>query len=267
MAAELGFGPAKCGRLGFWRGSGRLVMRVSFQSLVKIKPSAAASNSFCLKTGLSESQLRNFRTVVLVRLLFPCHIATIDIGQNGEKSRPKKVKTGMKRSPSSAFTPHLDAPRDQYGAVCWRKTGTGLDILLITSRETGRWVIPKGWPVKGLTAATAAAREAWEEAGVEGKLGETCLGVFTYEKIMPENQSIPCAVAIYGLRVEKLSRRYPEQKQRRRKWFSAQKAAALVSEPELSALLLALDQEAQIAGAEAARKLKRPEPALPQIDS
>ena len=173
----------------------------------------------------------------------------------------------MKRSPSSAFAPNLDAPRSQYGAICWRKAARGLDVLLITSRETGRWVIPKGWPIKGISAAASAAREAWEEAGVEGKLCETCLGVFSYQKVMPEDHSIPCAVAIYGLRVEKLSRRYPEQRMRRRKWFGVREAASLVAEPELSALLLALDQDAQDAGADAAKKLKRPEPEPPQIDS
>lgn len=169
----------------------------------------------------------------------------------------------MKRSPSSAFAPIGDAPRSQFGAICWRKAEIGLDILLITSRETGRWVIPKGWLIKGISAAASAAREAWEEAGVEGKLCETCLGVFSYQKIMPEDHAIPCAVAIYGLRVEKLSRRYPEQRQRRRKWFAARDAAVLVAEPELSALLLALDHDAQDAGAEAAKKLKPPVPTPP----
>lgn len=169
----------------------------------------------------------------------------------------------MKRSPSSAFAPSLDAPRSQYGAICWRKAEAGLDVLLITSRETGRWIIPKGWPIKGTSAAASAAREAWEEAGVEGKLSETCLGVFSYQKIMPQDQSISCTVAIYGLRVEKLSRRYPEQRQRRRKWFAAREAAGLVAEPELSALLLALNHDAQDAGAVAAKKLKPPVPTPP----
>ncbi len=171
----------------------------------------------------------------------------------------------MKRSPSSAFARTSDEPRTQYGAVCWRQAETGLDVLLITSRETGRWVIPKGWPIKGLTAAAAAEREAWEEAGVEGKLCDTCLGVFSYQKILAEDQSIPCVVAIYGLRVEKLSRRYPEQHQRRRKWFAAAEAAQLVAEPELRTLLLALAQDAKNLGVDAvAKKLKPPTLTPPQ---
>ena len=170
----------------------------------------------------------------------------------------------MKRSPSSAFTSDPDVPRSQYGAICWRKAEAGLDVLLITSRETGRWVIPKGWPIKGISAAASAAREAWEEAGVEGKLCNTCLGVFSYQKLMPEDQAILCVVAIYGVRVEKLSRRYPEQRQRRRKWFAAREAAALVAEPELRALLLALDQDAK--DPVAVKKPKPAESARPQID-
>lgn len=167
----------------------------------------------------------------------------------------------MKRSPSSALAPIGDTLRTQYGAICWRTAEAGLDVLLITSRETGRWVIPKGWPIKGISAAACAEREAWEEAGVEGKLCETCLGVFSYQKIITEDQAIPCAVAIYGLRVEKLSRRYPEQRQRRRKWFAAREAADLVAEPELRVLLLALAQTAQEKGAAIVKKLCRPDPA------
>jgi 8-oxo-dGTP pyrophosphatase MutT (NUDIX family) len=164
----------------------------------------------------------------------------------------------MKRSPSSTFTPIGEAVRTQYGAICWRSAENGIDVLLISSRETGRWVIPKGWPIKGISAAASAAREAWEEAGVEGKLCDTCLGVFSYDKVMPEDQAIPCAVSIFGLRVEKLSRRYPEQHQRRRKWFAARDAAGLVAEPGLSALLLALDEASHQSATPLAKKLKPP---------
>lgn len=128
----------------------------------------------------------------------------------------------------------------QLGAICWRMHQGRIQILLITSRDTGRWVIPKGWPVKGLNGAGSAEREAWEEAGVEGKISKTCLGLFSYQKALEQDHCVPCVVAIYGLQVEKLSRRYPEQKQRQRKWFAAAEAAALVAEPELSALLTAI---------------------------
>ena len=150
----------------------------------------------------------------------------------------------MKRSPASAAYSIGEDPRTQYGAICWRKTGGRFDVLLITSRETGRWVIPKGWPTKGLSAAGCAEREAWEEAGVEGKVSKNCLGLFSYQKVLVQAQSMLCVVSIYGLRVEKLLRRYPEQRQRQRKWFAAGEAARLVAEPELRDLLLALADDA-----------------------
>jgi 8-oxo-dGTP pyrophosphatase MutT (NUDIX family) len=171
----------------------------------------------------------------------------------------------MKRSPSSAFAHKGGEPRTQYGAICWRKSDDGFDVLLITSRETGRWVVPKGWPISGMMAADAAAKEAWEEAGVEGKICDVCLGLFSYSKNLTDGQSVPCVVAIYGLRVEKLSRRYPEQHQRRRKWFTATEAAELVAEPELRILLLALAQDAKNLGPDAlAKKLKPPTLPAPQ---
>ncbi len=138
-----------------------------------------------------------------------------------------------------------ESARTQYGAICWRTSATGLDVLLITTRDTGRWIVPKGWPIKDCVGPEVAAREAWEEAGVEGKVCDTCLGVFSYQKLLPEDRSVPCVVAVYGLKVEKLSRRYPEQHQRQRRWFAAHDAAILVAEPGLSTLLMALETSTQ----------------------
>jgi 8-oxo-dGTP pyrophosphatase MutT (NUDIX family) len=162
------------------------------------------------------------------------------LGRTTQRRARSEFSSGMKHSPSTTNSQNGDDARTQYGAICWRKADGNIDVLLITSRETGRWVIPKGWPVKGLRGHGSAEREAWEEAGVEGKVGKTCLGLFSYQKVLPQDQCVPCVVAIYGLHVEKLSRRYPEQRQRQRKWFPADIAATLVAEPELSALFLAL---------------------------
>ncbi len=130
------------------------------------------------------------------------------------------------------------AVHSQFGALCWRLGPVGVEVLLITSRDTGRWVIPKGWPIAGLTPEASAAREAWEEAGVEGKPDPNCLGLYTYDKgFGAERPPLPCQVAVYGLHVAALSDRFPEKKQRRRKWFSPDKAARKVAEPGLQALL------------------------------
>ena len=133
----------------------------------------------------------------------------------------------------------LPAARLQVGALCWRKRRGQLQVLLITSRETGRWVIPKGWQMPGREHHDAAAQEAWEEAGVQGQVQPQSLGVFGYQKLYPAKPAISCEVEVFPLRVAKLQHKFPERDQRRRKWFSATKAAKLVHEQGLSDLLLA----------------------------
>jgi 8-oxo-dGTP pyrophosphatase MutT (NUDIX family) len=127
--------------------------------------------------------------------------------------------------------------RMQYGALCWRMGAAGVEVLLITSRDTGRWIIPKGWPMQGLAPEGAAAQEAWEEAGVEGVINPICLGRYGYHKSLSDTSQVPCAVAVYGLRVARLADKFPEAKERHREWFSPDAAAALVNEPDLAKLI------------------------------
>jgi 8-oxo-dGTP pyrophosphatase MutT (NUDIX family) len=146
---------------------------------------------------------------------------------------------------SLPLAPAKASPADcsvQYGAICWRMHRGKVEVLLITSRDTGRWVIPKGWPMDGLTPAQSAAREAWEEAGVEGAVTETGIGLFRYDKVMAPKPSLPCRVEVFALRVAKLKDKFPERGQRRRKWFAAEKAARRVDEPELRQLLAGLSE-------------------------
>lgn len=125
----------------------------------------------------------------------------------------------------------------QYGALCWRQGANGVEVLLITSRDTGRWVIPKGWPMPGLAPEAAAAQEAWEEAGAEGVISPICVGRFGYHKCLSVTASVPCAVVVFGMRVDGLAKTFPEVKERRRKWFSLAEAATLVAEPELALII------------------------------
>lgn len=126
----------------------------------------------------------------------------------------------------------------QYAALAWRRGETGgVEVLLITSRETRRWVIPKGWPIRGLRPHQAAAREAWEEAGVEGRPGARKLGVFDYDKRLSGGQLQPVRVEVYPLEVLEIHESWPEVSQRERRWLSAPEAATLVGEPGLSSLL------------------------------
>ena len=135
---------------------------------------------------------------------------------------------------------------DQIAALCWRMHRGRVQVLLVTSRDTGRWILPKGWPMTGKTPAEAAAVEAWEEAGVQGEIDDAApLGQYLYDKLRAPKDAIPCVVSIFALRVAKLSDNFPERKQRRRKWFDAHKAARKVAEPDLRALLMLLGQDGQ----------------------
>ena len=134
-----------------------------------------------------------------------------------------------------AKAPYRGLPATQIAALCWRVRDGALQVLLISSRETGRWVIPKGWPIDGLGPAAAAAREAWEEAGAEGQVAEAELGAFGYDKQL-KTSSVACSVVVFALQVRRLARRFPEHKQRQRKWVAPNEAARLVQEPELQAL-------------------------------
>ena len=128
-------------------------------------------------------------------------------------------------------------PRTQYAALPWRRRGDGIEVLLITSRETRRWVIPKGWPMKDRESADAAAQEAFEEAGVIGAPGRKSLGVYHYDKRLRSGRMQHVRVMVFPLEVAEERDIWPEMAQRDRNWTSPAEAAGLVDEPELRALL------------------------------
>lgn len=152
----------------------------------------------------------------------------------------------MKRNETRHFLPAGggEGPRTQFGALCWRMHRGRVEVLLITSRDTGRWVIPKGWPIAGKTPEGSAAQEAWEEAGVTGEATAAALGLYSYDKTRKSREALPCVVQVFALRVDALAKRFPERKERRRRWFPAEKAARLVAEPELRALMQQLSEDA-----------------------
>ncbi|WBU63978.1 NUDIX hydrolase [Paracoccus aerodenitrificans] len=128
----------------------------------------------------------------------------------------------------------------QVGAIC-RHVQTR-EILLITSRGTGRWIIPKGWPMSGLSVAGAAAQEAWEEAGVRGTVSPRSVGRYGYDKWQEQGFSIYIQVQVHLIEVERLEDDFPESEERTRQWFPVAKAAELVDEPGLKELLLKLER-------------------------
>lgn len=124
--------------------------------------------------------------------------------------------------------------------------------MLVSSRETRRWVLPKGWPMKGKKPHTVAATEALEEAGLLGKISKKPIGAYHYVKRMPNGAALDCEVEVFPFRVEKQRKNWRERDQRTTSWFAIADAAHLVDEPQLSALLLHFAQPAPAAEAEQA---------------
>jgi 8-oxo-dGTP pyrophosphatase MutT (NUDIX family) len=128
----------------------------------------------------------------------------------------------------------------QYGVIPYRVAADGVHVLLITSRETRRWVIPKGNPMKGCKPHKAAAIEAFEEAGVKGKVEREALGSFGYDKSVGR-KSVPCVVSVFPMHVRQELDAWPESGQRERTWVKREAAAGMVREPELADLLRSFD--------------------------
>ena len=113
-----------------------------------------------------------------------------------------------------------------------------MEVMLITSRRTHRWIVPKGWPEAGSTAAADAAREALEEAGISGEIAEKPFGAFHYLKERKHGDGTNCRVNLFPLKVTRQRRTWLEKASREAKWFPFAEAAALVAEPELKRLIL-----------------------------
>jgi 8-oxo-dGTP pyrophosphatase MutT (NUDIX family) len=130
------------------------------------------------------------------------------------------------------------ARRVQYGALPYRVNGGHrAEFMLVTSRETRRWIIPKGWPKRGKSPHRSAAREAFEEAGVVGAIGRRPIGSFSYEKRLKSGRSVECEVRVFPLEVKRQRKEWPEKQERRVKWLSASKAADKVKDPALSKII------------------------------
>ncbi|HEX3652557.1 MAG TPA: NUDIX hydrolase [Rhizomicrobium sp.] len=125
----------------------------------------------------------------------------------------------------------------QYAALPWRKVHGHLEILLVTTRTSRRWIVPKGWPVSGCKPAECAAREASEEAGVVGEVAAKPLGWFSYDKRLKSGDMLPCKVVVFPMEVMRQRRSWPEKGERQTRWCTIDEALARVPEAGLHRLI------------------------------
>jgi 8-oxo-dGTP pyrophosphatase MutT (NUDIX family) len=130
-------------------------------------------------------------------------------------------------------------PRQQYAAICYRVKKRGeIEVLVATSRDTGRWVIPKGWPMENKKAHQVAEQEAFEEVGVKGKAEKAAFGFYHYRKGLDNGIKVPVRVQVHLLKVDDCVKDFKEKGVRRIEWVSCEEAATRVNEPELKMLFL-----------------------------
>lgn len=116
----------------------------------------------------------------------------------------------------------------QVAALPYRLGDGGREVLLVTSRRSGRWILPKGWPYHGASLIKSAAREAYEEAGVQGLMGHNEIGRFVTTKLLDPG-TLSCLVLVYPLEVRVELDDWPEQLERQRRWYSLADAAEAIS--------------------------------------
>jgi 8-oxo-dGTP pyrophosphatase MutT (NUDIX family) len=127
--------------------------------------------------------------------------------------------------------------------------------MLVTSRETGRWIIPKGWPKKRKAPYASAAREALEEAGVIGQVGRDPIGSYSYKKRLKSGAVVACEVQVFPLEVKNQQKTRPEKGERELRWFSPTNAARAVQEPVLREIIRTFPRTRRTVVPSSARKV------------
>jgi len=151
--------------------------------------------------------------------------------------KPRTLLQQLAQMPEKLFSGEF---RQQYGALCFRRTANGdaIEILVITSRDSGRWIIPKGWPMKKKQPHEAAEIEAWQEAGVRGRAKKKPVGRYTYLKWLDNGDVAPCIVDVFQVEVTEIEKNYKERGQRELAWLPPEEAAHRVREIELKSLII-----------------------------
>ena len=148
------------------------------------------------------------------------------------------MMTALQTVWDTVLSPLVQRPKAlQVAALCHRGTGDTQEYLLVTSRETRRWIIPKGWPIRGLASSEVALREAWEEAGVRsGRATKDPVGRYSYHKRSPSGLDVPVETLVYSVEVQDMAEEFPEAHERTLTWVAPDAAANMVNEPELKSI-------------------------------
>lgn len=152
---------------------------------------------------------------------------------------PPAAKPARKNKGNGKIVEAGKPPRNrvQFAALPYRARDGLVEILLVTSITTRRWIIPKGWPMGERPPHKVAAREAFEEAGVEGKIAKKAIGSYSYDKLLSNGTIANCRVDVFALEVRKQKSTWPERKRRERRWLAVEEAANLVGDAELVPLI------------------------------
>jgi ADP-ribose pyrophosphatase YjhB (NUDIX family) len=135
----------------------------------------------------------------------------------------------------------------QVAALPYIELGSRIDILLVTSRRRGRWILPRGWPVEGKPFASASAREARQEAGAVGEISQVSIGDYSYNKRMEQGYRVPCRVYVYPLRVTHQCLDWREKAERNQRWSDITTASAIVRQQGLADFLRDLARRPNLA--------------------
>ena len=145
---------------------------------------------------------------------------------NGRAANARPINLNMKSRPPLWFY-------NQSAVIPYRIIHEEIEVLLITSRRRKHWIIPKGVIDLGSSAGESAAREAYEEAGIKGRLSDSPIGEYQYKK-----WGGTCTVKVFTLEVQTVLETWPEASTRQRQWLTVKDAAQTVEEPELQRLIL-----------------------------
>lgn len=125
----------------------------------------------------------------------------------------------------------------QVAMLCTRTGPEGPEVLLVKSLDSGRWILPKGWPMPGRTLAEAAAQEAWEEAGARGTLRAAEIARLSAQKRLKSGLDLPCELVVFRMDDTTLADDYPEAARRKRRMLPAPRAAARADIEEIAELI------------------------------